>query len=96
MSDNEDMKELRELQEKLQAEKTAIEEAAAPYRARYTELNEQMAPMVAEQRECAKKFKEIEGTRLAELHNMLGRLAISLGGKRLSLGDPNIEVPKED
>lgn len=78
------MQELRDLKEKLLAEKATITDQSGPLREERDALIAKMAPMEARARELAQQIAEIERPRLAEIDNQVSKLSIALGGKKFS------------
>lgn len=79
-----DYPEMKELFDKLMAEKVALVAKAKPFRDRYDELRKQMEPIEKEMREQIKGFRAIEQPRMAEIDQQLSAIAKATGGKSLN------------
>lgn len=78
--------ELKDVFEKLMAEKEELVEKARPYREEYEQVRADMAPLEARARELAKKFHAIERPRMIEIDQQLAAIARATGGKIMSQG----------
>jgi len=76
-----DFPEMKELFDKLMAEKVALVAKAKPFRDKYKELHDKIAPLEAEQREVIKGFRAIEQPRMAEIDQQLSAIAKATGGR---------------
>lgn len=82
------MDELRTLYNQLKQEEATILATSAPVRAERDALQEDIAPLLAQDKALADQIRSIEQPRLAEVRNMLGPLAVALGGKSLPTDQP--------
>jgi len=79
-----DFPEMKELFEKLMAEKQELVAKAKPFRDEYNALHAQAEPLEVKMREAAKQFRAIEQPRMAEIDQQLSAIARSTGGKSLN------------
>lgn len=70
----------------LRAEKAAIEAKASPERAKLNDMCVAREKLTADIRRQSAKCREIEGTRIVEVSEEIARVALALGGKRMSDG----------
>lgn len=86
-----EIKEVRDLFNKLRAEREAIAAKSAPLRAKRDDIVAQMQPLLDQAKALQAEIEAIERPKLYELDQTISGLARVLGGKRLSDNDDTQE-----
>jgi chromosome segregation ATPase len=83
---------LHKMSKKLEGDREALLKKSAPLRERRDALDEQIQPLLAEQRDLNKKIHAIERPKLGEIDNELAGLARAMGARSLANPEPAAEA----